>query len=100
MIAGDTGLMLPLPAVTENVTLTPETGFPWLSVTRTDGAVTEVPTVADAGGVLAAAIVVAVPAVPVALKVTGLPPPTKPVAVAVRLFAPAVVPRVHEPMLA
>lgn len=38
------------------------------------------------------------PAVPVAVKVTGLPPPESPVAVAVSEFGPAVVPRVHELM--
>src|SRR6185437_15291186 len=35
---------------------------------------------------------VAAPAVPVALNVTGLPPPENPVAVAVSVLAPAVVP--------
>src|SRR5262249_28053584 len=45
-------------------------------------------------------ILAAAPAVPVAVNVTGLPPPAKPVAVAVREFDPTVVPSVQEPMVA
>ena len=61
--AGEAGVIVPPPAVSVNVTPTPATGFPWLSVTRTDGAVTEVPTGAEAGGVLAAVMFAAAPAV-------------------------------------
>src|SRR5579864_340206 len=100
VMIGVVGLIEPFPTVTAKVTLTPETGLPCVSVTSTEGAVTEVPTVAEAGGVLAAAMVVAAPAVPVAVKVTGLPPPANPVAVAVMEFAPSVLPRIHEPIAA
>lgn len=44
------------------------------------------------------AICVAAPAVPVALNVTGLP--VRPVAVAVKVLAPAVAPSVQEPTVA
>src|SRR5579859_1676081 len=100
MVAGDVGEMEPLPAVTVNVTLTPATGLLCASVTRTDGAVTEVPTVAEAGGVLAELMTAAEPVVPVAVNVTGLPPPVNPVAVAVIELGPTVLPRIHEPIVA
>src|SRR6185437_2912772 len=83
MIVGDAGLMLPLPAVTENVTLTPETGLPWLSVTRTDGAATDAPTVAEAGCVLAALIFVAAPTVMLNAKLVA---PVTPVAVVLSVY--------------
>src|SRR5579859_2363470 len=78
------GLMIPPPAVTANATLTPETGFPWESVTRIDGGVTAAPTVSEPGSVLAAAIFAAGPAVAVATKVTD---PAVDDAVSVSLFA-------------
>src|SRR5438094_334432 len=65
---------LPLPAAGVNVTATSATGFPFASFTITDGGVlTAVPAVTDWLVALFAAIVAAVPAVPVALNVTGLP---------------------------
>src|SRR5207302_10218458 len=62
------------------------------------GGVTAVPAVADWLVALFAAIVSAVPAVPVALKVTGLP--LKPVEVAVSVFGPAVALNVQLPTVA
>src|SRR5207248_5473900 len=63
--------------------------FPFASFTITDGGeLTAVPAVADWLVGLFAAIVAAVPAVPVAVNVTGLP--LKPVEVAVSVFGPAV----------
>src|SRR6185437_1356724 len=100
MTAGDAGLMEPFPTVTVNVTFTPVTGLLWASVTRTEGAVTELPTVAEAGGVLAELIRAAEPVVPVALNVTGFPPPENPVAVAVIELEPTEFPRIHEPIVA
>jgi len=90
---------VPLPAAGVKVTATPVTGFPFASFTITDGGeLTAVP----AGAVwlvgLFAAIVVAAPAVPVALKVTGLP--LKPVEVAVSVFGPAVALSVQLPTVA
>src|SRR5207253_5517984 len=90
---------VPLPAAGVNVTATPVTGFPFASFTITDGgALTAVPAVADWLVALFAAIVAAVPAVPVALKGTGLP--LKPVEVAVSVFGPAVALRVQPPTVA
>src|SRR5437870_2602609 len=67
-------VMLPFPGATANVTATPVTGLPFASLTITDGgALTAVPAVADWLAGLFAAIVAAAPAVPVAVKVTGLP---------------------------
>src|SRR5207245_929639 len=67
-------VIVPLPGGTANVTATPATGFPFASLTITDGGVlTAVPAVADWFVALFAAIVAAPPAVPVAVKVTGLP---------------------------
>ena len=82
-----------------NVTATPVTGFPFASFTITDGGVlTAAPAVADWPVALFAAIVAAAPAVPVALKGTGLP--LKPVEVAVSVFAPAVALSVQLPTVA
>src|SRR5207302_1598606 len=87
---------VPLPAATANVTATPVTGFPFASFTITDGGVlTAVPAAADWLVGLFAAIVAAVLAVPVALKVTGLP--LCPVEVAVSVLVPAVAPSVQFP---
>jgi hypothetical protein len=94
--AGLAGTVLPPPAVTVNVTETPETGLPPASVTRTEGgALTAVPTVADCETAELAAIVVAVPVVPEAVKVTGLPERPVAAAVTVLLLVPAVGPRVQ-----
>src|SRR5947199_78568 len=72
--AGLAGAEAPPPAVTVNVTATPETGLPPTSVTFTDGgAPTSVPAVADCETAELATIVVAVPVVAEAVKVTGLP---------------------------
>src|SRR5207248_3288844 len=80
---------LPLPAAGVNVTATSATGFPFASLTITDGGdVTAVPAVADWLVGLFAAIVAAAPAVPVAVKVTGLP--VSDPDVAVRVLVPAV----------
>src|SRR5437764_145766 len=80
---------LPLPAAGVNVTATSVTGFPFASLTITDGGdVTAVPAVADWLVGLFAAIVAAAPAVPVAVKVTGLP--VSDPDVAVRVLLPAV----------
>src|SRR5881628_2093213 len=78
---GLAGTVLPPPAVTVNVTKTPETGLPPASVTLTDGgALTAVPAVALCEVAELAARVVAAPAVAEAVKVMGLP--LSPVAVA------------------
>src|SRR5256884_2635781 len=85
----------PLPRGVATVTATPGTGLANWSRTITDGGVaTAVPTVA--AWLLPAfnAIWVAAPGAPVAVNVTGLP--VRPVAVAVREFAPAAVPSVQE----
>src|SRR3989454_9754407 len=64
----------PPPPVGVTAPATPATGFPFASLTITDGGeVTAVPAVADWLVGLFAAIVAAAPAVPVAVKVTGLP---------------------------
>jgi len=90
---------LPLPAAGVNVTATSATGFPFASFTITDGGVlTAVPAAADWLVALFAAIVAAVPAVPVAVNVTGLP--LKPVEVAVSVFGPAVALSVQLPTVA
>src|SRR5439155_11938493 len=83
------------PGAPASVTLTPAAGFPFASRTITEGATgTAVPAVADWSLPALIAICVAVPAVPVAVKVTGLP--ASPVEVAVRVLLPAVGPRVHD----
>src|SRR5207237_1761067 len=74
VLTGLVGVTVPLPAAGVNVTATPVTGFPFASFTITDGGeLTAVPAVADWLVGLFAAIVAAVPAVPVAVNVTGLP---------------------------
>ena len=99
VLTGVVGVTVPLPAAGVNVTATPPTGFPFASFTITDGGdVTAVPAVADWLVGLFAAIVAAVLAVPVALKVTGLP--LKPVEVAVSVFGPAVALSVQLPTVA
>jgi hypothetical protein len=86
----------PPPEATANVTATPETALPKLSATKAAGAVeTVLFTVATWPSPADNAIEAAAPAVPVALKVT-LPTP----AVAVSVFAPAVVPSFQEPTVA
>src|SRR5882724_8813533 len=88
-------VMLPLPAAAANVTETPDTGFPFASRTITEGAVaTAVFTVAVWPLPALTAMLPALPAVPVAVNVTGLP--VSPGAVALRVFAPAVVPSVQD----
>src|SRR5579859_306375 len=94
-VAGEAGLIDPLPPVTVNATLTFPTGLPWLSVTSTAGGVTEVPTVAEAGGVLAAVMLAAVPALAVARKVAD---PAVDVTVSVSVLAE--LPSVQPPMVA
>jgi hypothetical protein len=92
-------VIVPFPGATANVTATCATGFPFASLTITEGGVlTAVPAVADWLVALFAAIVAAAPAVPVAVKVTGLP--LKPVEVAVSVFAPAVALSVQLPTVA
>ena len=90
---------LPLPSPTANVTETPCTGLPFASFTTTAGGVaTAVFTVAVWLSPLLTAMLPALPAVPVALKLTGLP--VSPDAAAVSLFPPAVVLRVQLPTVA
>src|SRR5437588_506403 len=89
-------VIVPLPGATANVTVTPVTGFPFASLTITDGgALTAVPAVADWLVGLFAAIVAPAPAVPVAVNVTGLP--VSDPDVAVRAVVPAVGLRVQLP---
>src|SRR5207302_195329 len=91
--------IVPPPGATAHVTATPTTGFPFASLTITDGgALTAVPAVADWLVALFAAIVAAAPAVPVAVKVTGLPASDPDVAVSV--FVPAVALSVQLPTVA
>src|SRR5438309_188823 len=86
----------PPPEPTEKVTATPETGLPWLSVTSTDGAVATLWfTVAVWPSPPLIESAPAAPAVPVAWKVTLNEP-----AVAVSVFAPAVVPSFQVPTVA
>src|SRR5205807_2007997 len=92
-------VMVPFPGATANVTATPVTGFPFASLTITDGGeLTAVPAVADWLVALFAAIVAAPPAVPVAVKVTGLPESDPDVAV--KVFEPAVALNVQLPTVA
>ena len=89
------GVTVPPPDATANDTATPATGFPFTSFTMTEGSVaTALPAVAVCPFPAFTAIEVAAPAVPVAAKVIGLP--VSPLAVAVRLFGPAVGPSVHD----
>ena len=93
-LAGVAGTITPPPTVRVNVTTTPLTGLPPLSVTLTlGGADTAVCTVVDCVTAEFAAIVVAAPVIPVALNVTGLP--ANEFAVAVTVFAPAAAPSVQ-----
>ena len=88
-------VIVPFPGATANVTATPVTGFPFASLTITDGGeLTAVPAVAAWLVGLFAAIVAAAPAVPVAVNVTGLPESDPDVAV--KVFEPAVALSVHE----
>src|SRR5205823_9680308 len=99
VLTGVVGVTVPLPAAGVNVTATPPTGFPFASFTITDGGdVTAVPAVAEWLVGLFAAIVAAVPAVPVAVKVTGLP--VSDPDVAVRVLLPAVALSVQLPTVA
>src|SRR5438309_1710212 len=90
---------VPLPVAGVNVTVTPVPGFPFASFTfAAGGALTASPAVADWLGALFAAIVAAAPAVPVAVKVTGLP--DKVPELAVNVFEPAVALSVQLPTVA
>src|SRR5207248_3215799 len=92
-------VIAPLPGATAKVTATPVTGFPFASFTITDGGeFTAVPAVAVWLVGLFAAIVAAAPAVPVAVKVTGLP--VSDPDVAVNVFEPAVALNVQLPTVA
>jgi hypothetical protein len=92
VVTGLVGTTVPPPLATANVTLSPATGLPCVSVTSTAGATaTAVPAVALWPFPALTAIVVAAPAVPVPVNVTG---PSAP-AVAVSVLAPAVVPSVQ-----
>src|SRR5207249_6332547 len=91
VVTGVVGVTVPPPEATANVTLTPATGLPFASCTITDGSTaTAVPAVVVWPSPALIAICVAAPAVPVALKVTGLP--VSPPAVAVSEFGPVVGP--------
>src|SRR5207249_3939291 len=95
----DRPVMLPLPAAGVNVTATCATGFPFAAFRIRDVAVVPAfPAVADWLVALFAAIVAAVPAVPVAVKVTGLP--VSDPDVAVRVLLPAVALSVQLPTVA
>jgi hypothetical protein len=91
-----TGDVVPPPAVTAKVTTTPATPLPFTSRTRTDGGFVTVVPIAALWLLVPALreICVAVPGLPVAVKVSGLPASTPDVAVSVLL--PAVVPSTHE----
>src|SRR5207253_2336702 len=92
-------VIVPFPGATANVTATSATGFPFASLTITEGrGLTDVPAVADWLVGLFAAIVAAAPAVPVAVKVTGLP--VSDPELAVRLLLPAAALSVHLPTVA
>src|SRR5205807_8065836 len=92
-------VMLPLAGATANVTDTPCTGLPFASFTITaGGTATAVFTVAVCLSPSLTAMLPALPAVPVARNVTGLP--VSPDAAAVSLFPPAVVLRVQLPTVA
>ena len=98
-VVADKPVADPPPVATAKVTLTPLTGLLLASLTITLGAVdTADPAVALWLFPALTAIWVAVPAVPVAVKVTGLPLKLPDVAVIVLL--PAVVPNVQVPALA
>ena len=89
------------PPVTAKVTGTPATGLPPTSVTTPDGgAATGRPTVSLCAVAELAVIVLAAPAVALAVKSTGLPVSPAAVAVTVLLFVPAVVPSVQDAIVA
>src|SRR5512145_23239 len=99
VVTGVAGLTEPPPDATVNVTETPATGL--LNTSRTitvGGAATAVPTVADWPSPALIAMPLAGTAVPVAVKVTGLPASVPDVAVSV--WGPAVVPSVQPPTVA
>src|SRR5207253_3278761 len=84
---------------TANVSATPVTGFRFASwPISVGGRRRDVPGVGDWRVALFAAAVAAVPAVPAALKVTGLP--LKPLELAVSVFGPAVALSVQLPTVA
>src|SRR5207247_2593243 len=86
VVTGVVGVTVPPPDATANVTATPATGFPFASCTITDGpTATAVPAVADWLFPPLTAIVLAAPAVPVAVNVTGLPVSVPEVAASVSL---------------
>src|SRR5439155_558597 len=94
VVTGVGGVAEPPPDASPKRPASPATGFPLASCTITDGSTaTVVPAVAVWLLPAFTAICVAVPAVPVAVKVTGLP--AKPFEVAVSVLVPAVVPRIH-----
>ena len=89
---GAEGLAPPVPT---QLTVTPLTGLAPASVTRTLSGVASVAPIVSVWALPAfKAIAVAAPAVPVAVKVTGLP--LSPVEVAVRVLLPALGPRVQD----
>src|SRR5205807_2646100 len=111
------GLTEPPPSTTDQLTVTPATGLLSASATRTDkgtGSVWPTVSVWPCPPLIAIRVapptcptwlspenfarVAAGPAVPVAVNVTGLP--VRPAALAVRVLAPAVVPRVQVPTVA
>src|SRR5881396_2383946 len=93
-----TGLTVPPPDVTANVTATPATGLlNWSRMSTAGGVAIAVPTVAACVSPAWIVSCVAAPAVPVAVKVTGVPVPA---AVAVSVLLPAVVPSVHDVIVA
>src|ERR1041385_2462096 len=95
VVTGVVGLTVPPPEATAKVTATPATGLLNWSRTITEGGVaTADPTVAVWALPALSAREAAAPVVPVAVNVTGLP--ASPLEVAVSVFVPAVVPRVHD----
>src|SRR5205823_6049021 len=95
VVTGVAGFTVPFAPVALNVTATPETGFPFASFTSTEGGeLTAAPAVPGWLVGLFAAIVAAVPAVAVAVKITGLP--ASPLAVARAVSVRTAVPRVQE----
>src|SRR5206468_6871309 len=94
VVTGAVGFTVPPPDATANVTEAPGTGLSNWSCTMTEGAIaTAAPAVAVWLLPALTAICEALAAVPVAVNVTGLP--VRPVAVAVSVFVPAVVPTVQ-----
>src|SRR5205823_6334280 len=95
VVTGVAGFTVPFAPVALNVTATPETGFPFASFTITEGGeLTTAPAFPGWLVGLFAAIVAAVPAVAVAVNITGLP--ASPLAAASLLAALPVFPRVQE----